>query len=209
MKHLTAEQGVQLFLQNHGLKAPASALAPKSAAVNRTALFYFFLCHFCRRHIKCNITVCEVTCMAFSSRELLARIIKCEAGGEGDNGMKAVATVVMNRVHVPNGEYQRIGQGDLRRIIYQQGQFDCVAEVLGGQYNPQNIYNMTPDQVHYDIADWALSGNKILTIGYALWYFNPFQPVCPQIFPRNGTGTFANRIALHCFYNPTRAYYLT
>ena len=28
--------------------------------------------------------------MAYSDRELLARIIQCEAGGEGDNGMKAV-----------------------------------------------------------------------------------------------------------------------
>ena len=30
--------------------------------------------------------------MAYSERELLARIIQCEAGGEGDNGMRAVAT---------------------------------------------------------------------------------------------------------------------
>lgn len=32
--------------------------------------------------------------MAYSDRELLARIIQCEAGGKGDNGMKAVAMVV-------------------------------------------------------------------------------------------------------------------
>lgn len=37
--------------------------------------------------------------MAYSDRELLARLIECEAGGEGENGMKAVAGVVMNRVH--------------------------------------------------------------------------------------------------------------
>ena len=30
--------------------------------------------------------------MAYSERELLARIIQCEAGGEGDNGMKVIAT---------------------------------------------------------------------------------------------------------------------
>lgn len=48
--------------------------------------------------------------MAYSERELLARIIECEAGGEGDNGMKAVASVVMNRVNVPDGEYARISQ---------------------------------------------------------------------------------------------------
>ena len=34
--------------------------------------------------------------MAFSDLEILARILECEAGGEGDTGMKAVACVVMN-----------------------------------------------------------------------------------------------------------------
>ncbi|HPA55540.1 MAG TPA: cell wall hydrolase, partial [Bacillota bacterium] len=66
--------------------------------------------------------------MPLATREIFARMIKCEAGGEGDNGMKAVATVIMNRVHVPNGEYQRIGQGDLRRILFQPGQFDCASD---------------------------------------------------------------------------------
>ena len=37
--------------------------------------------------------------------EILARIVQCEAGGEGEQGMKAVACVVMNRVHVDYGEY--------------------------------------------------------------------------------------------------------
>jgi len=31
--------------------------------------------------------------------------------GEGDNGMKAVASVVMNRVNVSEGEYARVSQG--------------------------------------------------------------------------------------------------
>jgi N-acetylmuramoyl-L-alanine amidase len=147
--------------------------------------------------------------MPLSTRECFARMIRCEAGGEGDNGMKAVASVIMNRVHVPNGEYQRVGQGDLRKILFQKGQFDCATDMLGGKYNPQNIFNLPAEQVHYNIADWALSGNKLLTIGYALWYFNPFKPTCPQTFPRNGSGTFANRIAEHCFYNPTKLYYST
>ena len=59
--------------------------------------------------------------MSYSERELLARIIQCEAGGEGDNGMKAVATVVLNRVNVSEGEYARISQGgSIRNIIFQQ-----------------------------------------------------------------------------------------
>ena len=35
--------------------------------------------------------------MAFDTRELFARIIKCEAGGEGDAGMRAVASVDMQQ----------------------------------------------------------------------------------------------------------------
>ena len=49
--------------------------------------------------------------MSFSDRDLLARIVMCEAGGEGDNGMKAVASVIMNRVNVSTGEYFRVSQG--------------------------------------------------------------------------------------------------
>jgi Cell wall hydrolyses involved in spore germination len=142
------------------------------------------------------------------SRELLARIIKCEAGGEGDNGMKGVATVIMNRVRVPYGEYQRLGQGDIRKIIYQKGQFDCMRSVLGGVANPQTIWANPPEQIHYDIADWALAGNRLFTIGSSLWYFNPFAP-CPYTFPYNGNGSFQVKVAKHCFYNPTASYYET
>ena len=48
--------------------------------------------------------------MAYSDRELLARMIQCEAGGEGDNGMRAVASVIMNRVNSTEGEYARISR---------------------------------------------------------------------------------------------------
>lgn len=143
--------------------------------------------------------------MAFSDRELLARIIKCEAGGEGENGMKAVATTIMNRVRVPYGEYHRIGQGDVRRILYQKGQFDCMRSILGGSPNPQNIWTNPPEQIHYDIADWALAGNRLYPIGYSLWYFNPYA-ACPYIFPYNGVGSFQVKVLQHCFYNPTELY---
>ena len=144
--------------------------------------------------------------MAYSRRELLARIIRCEAGGEGDNGMKGVATVIMNRVRVPYGEYQRINQGDVRKVIFQPGQFDCVRSVLRGVPNPQTIWANPPEEIHYAIADWALAGNRLFTIGSSLWYFNPFIPNCPYTFPRNGTGRFQVRVTQHCFYNPTELY---
>jgi len=141
----------------------------------------------------------------FNDRELLARIIKCEAGGEGENGMKAVATVIMNRVHVPDGEYQRVNQGSLRNVIFQPGQFDCATDMIGGRVNNQNIWNSPPEQIHYDIADWALSGNKLYGVGEALWYFNPFSDTCRENFP-NENGIFITRVNKHCFYNPTELY---
>ena len=143
--------------------------------------------------------------MAFSDRELLARLVKCEAGGEGEVGMQAVATVVMNRVHVPNGEYQRIGRGSLRNVVFQTCQFTCVKEYVGGEYNAQNIYNINPDAVSYYVADWALAGNKLYNLGSALWFYNPFSPTCSNYFPTE-VGVFTVRIGKHCFYNPTELY---
>ena len=143
--------------------------------------------------------------MAFSDVELLARLIQCEAGGEGDNGMKAVASVVMNRVNAPNGEYARVGQGSIRNIIFQPGQFTCVSETVGGRYNAHNIYNMRPAQIHYDIAEWAIAGNRLTNLGSALWFFNPYSSRCPDNFP-SSIGVFRIRVGDHCFYNPSPAY---
>lgn len=132
--------------------------------------------------------------------ELLARIIKCEAGGEGDTGMRAVATVIMNRVRANQGEYGRYNTP--RDVIYAARQFECAT------HPTQNIYNMSPEQTHYDIAEWAIAGGKLGTVAEALWFFNPFSSNCPPTFP-SGVGMLTTRIGDHCFYSPTSAYYLT
>lgn len=144
--------------------------------------------------------------MPIETRELFARLLKCEAGGEGDNGMRAVASVIMNRVHVAYGEYLRVGEGDLRRIIEQPYQFTCLLTEVYGQENLQNVYNTSPEQIHYDIADWALAGNVLSGAVETLWYMNPYNPVCPQYFPYNQSGAIFNRYGEHCFYQPTALY---
>ena len=140
--------------------------------------------------------------MPYSDRELLARLIQCEAGGEGDNGMRAVASVVMNRVRADEGEYSRVSEGgNLRNIIYQARQFECALDDNRGQ----NIYNMRPEQIHYDIADWAIAGNRLPGLGEALWFFNPYSSSCRPNFPSR-VGQFTARIGDHCFYEPTSYY---
>ena len=141
-----------------------------------------------------------------TEQELFARLIQCEAGGEGDNGMRAVASVVMNRVRTTYGEHGRYNT--IRDVIFQPGQFNCARTVLGGQANPQNIYNMNPTQIHYDIANWAVAGNRLTNLGQALWFFNPYSTTCQNTFP-SSVGYFVIRVGNHCFYNPTSAYNAT
>ena len=141
--------------------------------------------------------------MAYSDLELLARIVQCEAGGEGETGMKAVACVVMNRVNVDYGEYGRLMT--VREVVFQPGQFTCAMETVGGSYNAQNLYNMDPGAEQFAIAEWAMAGQRLPGLGFALWFFNPFSPTCRDNFPSR-VGEFVLRIGDHCFYNPTSYY---
>lgn len=141
------------------------------------------------------------------TRELFARLIECEAGGEGENGMKAVATVIMNRATVPYGEFARVSNGgDIRAIIEQAGQFVCMMTTVGGEYNPQNVYNITPSSESYEIADWAIDGNLFNPVANSLFFMNPYSSRCPTYFPVGGIGVAFNRIGDHCFYIPTEKY---
>ena len=147
--------------------------------------------------------------MAYSDRELLARLIQCEAGGEGEDGMKAVAGVVMNRVHAKGGGVcpGRAGQHPQYHLSAPISSV-CASETEGGAYNPQNIYNMRPEQIHYDIADWAIAGNRLPDVADSLWFYNPSAPPAGPSFPRRwdtgrpGSATTASII-------PQTAYYQT
>lgn len=144
--------------------------------------------------------------MALDTRELFARLIQCEAGGEGDDGMRAVASVIMNRATIDYGEFARVSQGgDIRNIITQPGQFVCMRETVGGKYNAQNVYNMTPTDVHYEIVDWAMAGGRLQGVDHSLFFFNPYSSTCPPYFPTN-VGVIHNRVGDHCFYIPTSNY---
>ena len=60
----------------------------------------------------------------------------------------------------------------------------------------------------YEIADWAIAGNRLPDLGECLWFYNPFSSKCRNNFPSN-VGYWQTRIGDHCFYNPTNAYYST
>lgn len=130
----------------------------------------------------------------------MARLIKCEAGGEGETGMRAVATVVMNRVRQSSGEYGRYNT--VNDVVFAPRQFECATN------QPQSVFNMSPDSIHYNIASRALNGEILPDVAEALWFFNPYSDYCRPNFPNNN-GYFLTRIGNHCFYAPTGSYYST
>jgi hypothetical protein len=80
--------------------------------------------------------------MALDTRELFARLIQCEAGGEGTDGMQAVATVIMNRATINYGEFSRVNNGgDIRAVITQPYQFTCLQEFVNGNGDVIECYD--------------------------------------------------------------------
>ena len=64
---------------------------------------------------------------------------------------------------------------------------------------------MNPTQIHYDIANWAIAGNRLTNLGQALWFYNPYSVTCRNNFP-SAVGYFVLRVGDRCFYNPAPSY---
>lgn len=143
--------------------------------------------------------------MAFDTRELFARLLKCESGGEG------LKVCVRLPLWLSTGQLFLTGictDKQRRRCAgnhYTAKSVYLLKDFRRGQYNSQNVYNIVPEDIHYEIADWALAGNTDSSVGNSLFYFNPYSSTCPNYFPTN-IGVIYNRIGKHCFYSPTQAY---
>lgn len=102
-------------------------------------------------------------------RELLAKTLMAEAGGEGLQGMLAAGSVIQNRV--ANGNY---GKG-LRGVIMKPGQFSAWNGVTGyaGGKGAIDMANITPNEEALQAADMLLSGRYEDQTGGATHYYNP------------------------------------
>ncbi|MFC7394412.1 cell wall hydrolase [Scopulibacillus cellulosilyticus] len=89
-------------------------------------------------------------------RELLAKLVHAEAGGESFAGKVAVAAVVLNRVDSP------AFPNTIQDVIYQPGQFTPVQN---------GMINNTPDQADYQAVDQAFANRGHVTS--SLYFYNP------------------------------------
>lgn len=103
------------------------------------------------------------------TRDLLAKTLMAEAGGEGYQGMLAAGAVIANRARA--GGY---GKG-IDGVIMKPGQFSAWNGVTGyaGGQGGLNMANIRPSKDAYRAADAILSGNYQSPVGNATHYYNP------------------------------------
>lgn len=128
--------------------------------------------------------------IAYNSKEvdLLARLVKAEALGEGEEGMLLVGNVVVNRVVANCDVFKNVVT--ITEAIYQKNAFAGVGTPL---------FNGPVNTKEKEIALRTIKSYRNAPATYALWFKNPGTNVdCPPKFYGNFSGRFKN----HCFYNP-------
>jgi len=104
-----------------------------------------------------------------SDRELLARLLRAEAGSEGPMGKLAVGSVIRNRA-------ASRGYGDsIREVMMKPGQFSPLNSVTGYAGGEQGVdFNeIDPGEEDYAIADAVLTGDYADPTGGATHFYNP------------------------------------
>lgn len=124
--------------------------------------------------------------------DLMARMMRAEAEGEGKQGMLYVGNVIVNRVVADCTDFS-----GLRSVE------DVIFHVQGGNYSFEavqkgNMFYQPAREAERRLARQNLKYWRDHPAKYALWYFNPYGPCPPQWYSQPFTGQYK----LHCFYEP-------
>jgi len=127
-----------------------------------------------------------------SDVNLVARMMRAEAEGEGRLGMLMVGNVIVNRLKANCLDFQ--GLRTIRQVIFQ---------VQGGNYSFEavqkgNVFYNPARSVERRLAKLTLDYWREHPSKYALWYFNPYGPCPPTWYNQPFTGQFKQ----HCYYEP-------
>lgn len=122
--------------------------------------------------------------------DLLARLLRAEAEGEGNQGMLMVGNVGINRIRANCSDFK--GIRTIRQMIYQPKAFEATTKGYFYQRAREN---------EKQLARRAIRGERVWPSRYSLWYFRPGGN-CPA---RWYNQPLVGRYKLHCFYEPTGA----
>ncbi len=124
--------------------------------------------------------------------QLLARLMRAEAEGEGELGMLMVGNVITNRVYANCGEFK--GIRSIRDIVNRDLGNECATgfEAICKPYFWQGAR-----EKELRLARRSAGGEQTHPATHALWFFRPPGQNCPSTWwGRPLTGQFKK----HCFY---------
>ena len=127
----------------------------------------------------------------YTNRELdlLARIMRAEALGEGNLGMLMVGNVVANRVLADCLTFKNVDS--IYDAIYQPNQFTGVNS---------SLFNATATTLEKQLAQRIVRGEYYHPATNALWFYSPTKGApCKQTWYNQD---LAGRYKRHCFYVP-------
>ena len=125
-------------------------------------------------------------------KELLARLMRAEALGEGDLGMLMVGNVVVNRVIGDCLDFR-----DIRSI------YDAIYQTPGGFSGVNSsLFVGSPTTKETSLAERILRGEYYHPATNALWFYAPRTgESCVNLwFNQRNAGRYKN----HCFYIPNQ-----
>lgn len=127
-----------------------------------------------------------------SDVDLVARMIRAEAEGEGKMGMLMVGNVIVNRTAADCLDFK-----DVRTIS------QVIFQVQGGNYSFEavqkgNVFYNRARAAEKRLAKQTLDFWREHPSKYSLWYFNPYAP-CPPTWYNQ---PFAGQFKQHCYYEP-------
>jgi N-acetylmuramoyl-L-alanine amidase len=119
--------------------------------------------------------------------DLLARLLRAEAEGEGEMGMLHVGAVGINRIRGNCSDF--VGIRTIPQMIFQPHAFEAVQHSY--------FYQAARDR-EKRLARRAVNGERHWPAKYSLWYFRP-DGDCPATWYDQ---PLVARYKSHCFYEP-------
>lgn len=123
---------------------------------------------------------------------LMARMMRAEAEGEGQQGMLYVGNVIVNRRIANCLDFRNLRT--INQVIFQvQGGNFSFEAVQKGNVFYQRARNVEKRLARKNLEFWRQHPAK-----FALWYFNPGGQCPPTWYGQPFSGQFKN----HCYYEP-------
>ncbi|REB05951.1 cell wall hydrolase [Sporosarcina sp. BI001-red] len=121
--------------------------------------------------------------------DLLARLMRAEAEGEGQLGMLMVGNVGVNRVRADCLDFT-----DIRNLD------DMVFQSPGGfEATTKGYFYQRAREVDRKLARRAVNGERFSPAERSLWFFMPPGDCPEQWYGQYNTGRYKS----HCFFSPT------